>query len=220
MNKDHRITPEQFENDVRRIARQLWPEAEFSGATKHDGRERDGVFDTEDCRHIVEATTSREKAKAEKDIKKLVGLASKLKGRSGTKAVRGWFITLQEPTADQRQVAQRHRDIINTLSFAQFQQRLVDSHAYLAARSKYAFGSVRDPGTGAFDASIEYVPLDLVRSDSAGLVSSAELVELVMAGRVTVLLGDYGAGKSMTLREVYQGLRQKHLSSPWKKSVR
>ena len=211
MNRDREITPEDFENDVRRIARELWPQAEFSGATKHDGRERDGVFDTEDCRHVVEATTSREKAKAVKDIQKLVDLVNKFKRTSGTKVVRGWFITLHEPTADQRQVAQRHRDIINTLAFAQFQQRLVDSHAYLAARSKYAFGSVRDPDTGVFNASIEYVPLDLVRTDGGGLVSCAELVELVMGGRVTVLLGDYGAGKSMTLREIYQDLKKKHL---------
>ena len=56
---------EQFEDEVRRIARELWPDREFSGATKFDGREVDGVFETEDCIHIVEATTSRRKQKAE-----------------------------------------------------------------------------------------------------------------------------------------------------------
>ena len=59
---------EYFEDEVRRIARELWPSAEFSGSTIVDGRERDGVFETEDCIHVVEATTSRRKEKAKEDI--------------------------------------------------------------------------------------------------------------------------------------------------------
>ncbi len=31
-----------FENEVRRVARALWPEARYSGAVTLDGRERDG----------------------------------------------------------------------------------------------------------------------------------------------------------------------------------
>lgn len=211
MNYTQRNEHEQFENDVRRIARQLWPIAEFCGAGMEGGRETDGIFDTEDCRHVVEATTSRRKAKAEEDIKKLVGLIHKLKARSGTRVVRGWFITRDEPTADQRQVANRHRDIINTLSFSQFQARLVDSRTYLSLRDQYAFGSVRDPGTGQRDTTIEYVSLDLAKGDSRDVVSRSDIVDLVSKGNTVVLLGDYGAGKSMTLREIYRDLRKSHL---------
>lgn len=38
----------EFEDEVRRIARLLWPGAEFDGAAIEDGRERDGIFETEE----------------------------------------------------------------------------------------------------------------------------------------------------------------------------
>jgi len=37
-----------FENEVRRIARELWPQAEYDGSLIVDGRERDGIFETEE----------------------------------------------------------------------------------------------------------------------------------------------------------------------------
>ena len=113
MDDATRFENEQFENDVRRIARELWPAAEYDGAAIVDRRETDGVFDTEECRHLVEATTSRKRSKAEDDIRKLSGLVAKLRAKSGTRAIRGWFITRDEPTAEQRSVAERHRGIIN-----------------------------------------------------------------------------------------------------------
>ena len=204
---------EQFEDEVRRIARELWPDREFSGATKFDGREVDGVFETEDCIHIVEATTSRRKQKAEEDIRKLTKHLNKIKGMSGTRVVRGWFVTRDEPTADQRKITDKHHQSINTLSFSQFQTRLINSREYLTARDKYSFGSVRDPETREPSPTIEYVPLDLVRADSEDVVSRRDLLSLVSGGRTVVLLGDYGAGKSMTLREIYRDLRKSHLKS-------
>lgn len=211
MDDPTRRENEQFEDEVRRIARGLWPSAEFHGSTIIEGRERDGVFETEDCIHVVEATTSRRKEKAKEDIAKITSLLSKLKRRSGTKAVRGWFVTRDEPTADQRKISDKHRDTVNTLSFSQFHARLIDSRAYLNARDNYVFGSVRDPATGDPAPKIAYVPLDFVRADSEDLVSRNDMVALLTEGRTLVLLGDYGAGKSMTLREAYRDLKGSHL---------
>ncbi len=211
MDDETRRANEHFEDEVRRIARELWPSAEFSGSTIVDGRERDGVFVTEDCIHIVEATTSRRMEKAREDIAKLISLLRKLKRKSGTRAVRGWWVTRDEPTADQRKISDKHRDSVNALSFSQFQARLIDSRAYLSARDNYVFGSVRDPATGSPNPTIDYVPLDLVRSDSTDLVSRSDIVDLLADGRTLVVLGDYGAGKSMTLREIYRDLKKSHL---------
>ena len=211
MDDQVRAANEDFENAVRSVARQLWPQAEFSGSAIVDGRETDGIFDTEDCRHFVEATTSRRKSKAEEDITKLLGLIRRYRSKSGTRALRGWFITRDEPTAEQRQVADRHRDAINTLSFAQFRARLVNSNSYLTLRDACAFGSVRDPGTGQPRSDLKYVPLDLVNPGSNALVSSSDVLHLLSKRRTIVLLGDYGAGKSMTLREIYSGLKTLHL---------
>jgi hypothetical protein len=213
MDDASRRENEHFENEVRRIARELWPSAEFSGSTVVDGRERDGIFETEDCIHIVEATTSRRKEKAKEDIAKLKTLLEKRRRSSGTRAVRGWWIARDEPTADQRQIANKHRDSINALSFSQFQARLIDSRAYLSARDNYVFGSVRDPGTGKPEPAIDYVPLDLLKAGSNELVSPAGMVKLLNEGCRLVLLGDYGAGKSMTLRKIYGDLKSSHLKS-------
>lgn len=213
MNDAIRRENAQFENEVRRIARALWPSAEFDGATVMEGQERDGVFATEDCIHVVEATTSRNKEKARQDLIKITKLSKKLQNRSGNLAVRGWFVTRDEPTADQHDVAKKYKNNINTLSFSQFQARLIDSKAYLSARDDYVFGSVRDPATGQPKPDIDYVPLDLVRIDSREIISRDSFISLVSEGCTAILLGDYGAGKSMTLRELYYDLRKKHFKN-------
>jgi hypothetical protein len=159
MDNSAREENEEFEDEVRRIARQLWPESQFSGATKMEGRERDGIFETEECFHLLEATTSRGMLKAEEDIKKLMGLATTVRKRAGTKAVRCWFVTRDEPTADQRKLSDKHRDVVNALSFAQFQARLINVRAYLTARDNFSFGSVRDPVTGKGPPAVDFIEI-------------------------------------------------------------
>ena len=217
MGDPTRVENQQFENEVRRIARALWPSAEFSGAAIMEGREIDGIFETEDVIHIVEATTSRRKEKAQQDITKLNKMISENRKKSGTRAVRGWFITRDEPTAEQRKFTEKYRANINTLSFSQFQARLVDSNTYLDARSSYHFGSVRDPATGALNPEIEYIPIDLIEVKSKEIFSYEKLVSSMSSGNILILLGDYGAGKSMTLREVYHSLRKQHLKGEARK---
>jgi hypothetical protein len=198
------------EDEIRRIARQLWPEAQYDGARVIDGLERDGVFETEDCIHLLEATVSRSKSKAQDDAKKLASLAKKLQPKNAQKAIKCWFVTKDEPTADQREVIGGYHGAVTALSFAQFQSKLVDATSYLSLRENYPFGSVRDPATGNAKAEIEYVPLDLVQSENQKLWSISEIKDGLLCGKRFVALGDYGAGKSMTLREVYRELRQVH----------
>ena len=211
MDSATRRENEYFENEVRRIARALWPGAEFQGAIMLDGREVDGVFLTEDCIHVVEATTSRRKEKAQQDVSKLDKTLNKLQRRDKTRASRGWFVTRDEPTAEQRKVAEKNHNIFS-LSFSQFQAKLINSRAYLEARGNYPFGSVRDPATGKHPGQeLAYIPLDMVRVDNKEIVSRNDLLSLMNQECTVVLLGDYGAGKSMTLREIYYALREKHL---------
>ena len=209
MAQTSREENENFENEVRRIARQLWPAAQFGGARIVGGRERDGIFETEESIHLVEATTSSRKAKAEEDCKKLSELFRSYRSKVHDRAIRRWFITRAEPTAEQRAVATRFEVI--AMSFSQFQSKLIDSKSYLSARDQYHFGSVRDPATGTPSPAIDFIPLDLspvsaiIPTDLTGL-----LEKLHLGGRL-VLLGDFGAGKSMTLRYLYRQLRLAHL---------
>jgi hypothetical protein len=208
MEQEHK----DFENEVRRVARALWPAARYSGAVNVDGRERDGVFETEECIHLVEATTSRKLDKAKQDVNKLVSLKLKLQRPSSNKALRAWFITRDEPTADQRQVADRHKSFLTILGFSQFQSRLIDAPMYLTARENYAFGSVRDPVTGSQTAPINYVPLGLAEAGKPTIRTPDDVVGFLETSRRVVLLGDYGAGKSMTLLYLYRKLAARYRS--------
>ena len=58
---------------------------------------------------------------------------------------------------------------------------------------------------------MKYVPLDLVRTDTLANIPRGDVLSLLEEGRTVVLLGDYGAGKSMTLREFYRTLKRRHL---------
>ncbi|MFZ1642790.1 MAG: NACHT domain-containing protein [Candidatus Contendobacter sp.] len=213
MTSNDRQEQDTFENEVRRIARQLWPDAQYAGARLVDGRERDGYFETEECIHLIEATVSRAKDKAQYDIKKLVTLAKKLQPQNQHKAIKGWFVTKSEPTAEQREVARQHHTLINALSFSQFQSKLIDAASYLSLRDNYPFGSVRDPATGDPRAEIEYVPLELLDQNTSKLWSAGQIRESLTEGGRFVILGDFGAGKSMTLRELYKDLKRSYLTN-------
>ena len=180
------------------------------------GRERDGVFETEECVHFVEATTSRRMEKAQYDVDKLAGAVAEHNRKTTGKPAQGWFITGNEPTAEQRGTLHKKHNLIRALSFQQFQARLIDAGQYLAARGHYAFGSIADPVTGApvtgaKETEIHYVPLDLVHRETGDRWNTKKICDDLVEGRSFTLLGDYGAGKSVTLRQIYRQLRLNYL---------
>jgi hypothetical protein len=95
---------QEFENEVRRMARLLWPAAEYGGAALSEGRERDGIFESDEFVHVIECTVSRTRAKAVEDFNRLDKLTRQIQAKQPHKFVKGWFVTLNEPTADQREV--------------------------------------------------------------------------------------------------------------------
>jgi hypothetical protein len=202
---------QEFEDEVRRIARLLWPSAEFDGAAIEDGRERDGIFETSEFVHVIECTVSRARDKARDDATKIAKLLRKLAIRHPTKFTKGWFVTLEEPTADQRTAVKdtvakeklQGAQIV-AVSFDQFRSQLVDARSYLSQRRVYPFGSVRDPSTGRAVTELEYVPLQILNV-TGRTYDTDQLTSSLIDGASYLLLGDYGAGKSATLREVYLG---------------
>ncbi len=204
-----------FEDEVRRVARELWSYAYYSGASIIDDKERDGIFETEECFHCLEASTSRAKVNAQKNGEKLYGLISKFDGSD--KMVQGWYITRDEPTADQRDaikdINKKKHVKITILSFAQFESKLIDASEYLRLRDNHPFGSIHNPNTGVYDFKGELRYIDYSASDSAGnILSVKDISDLVSSGNKIELVGDFGAGKSMTLREVYKLLKKKYYS--------
>lgn len=197
----------EFEEEVRRIARELWPSAAYDGAAMLEKRERDGIFDTEYVIHLLECTMLRTKEKAKQDIEKIRDGMKAIK--SDGKGKQGWFITLDAPTADQRALVHKGEQI-NVLSFAQFQAKLIDALTYLRARDEYPFGSARNPEDGQVHAPERYVPLSIAVDGVAPEISPVSAIaEKLEEGSRVLLLGDYGVGKSMTVREIYRHLATK-----------
>ena len=188
-----------FEDEVRRIARARWPQAEYGGAANIGGRERDGIFETDDVVHYVEATTSRREEKAKDDTKKIFSLMLAQQKAGSMKGGVGWFVTQTEPTADQREAVRLHgKGQVKAVSFAQFQQAIVDVPQYFSRRTNHLFGSVSDPVTGDILPNADYVPLDLYYLGTGDLIDIGAMASAIAVGESFVLLGDYGAGKSMT----------------------
>lgn len=199
----------EFEDRVRRIARARWPQAEFSGAELINGRERDGVFETEDCIHFIEATISRLLEKVKSDSKKLFELIKHQQKANSMKGSRGWVITKHEPTAEQKNAVDSigNRQI-TICSLDNFQRALVDVHSYLTSRENHFFGSVVDPENESLKPIVDYIPLDIIDPIDNEILSISEISSNLLTGKTYILQGDYGAGKSMTLRQIFFNLKK------------
>jgi hypothetical protein len=192
----------EFEDEVRRIARLLWPSASFGGARILEQRERDGIFESDEFINCIECTTSRGLAKAESDAEKLSKLVRQLRPKYPLKFIKGWFITLSEPTPDQREAVHKYRGQLVTCSYDQFRQKLFDSRSFLQARKDYPFGSIRHPATGSTDFVPNYIETEILNYNGSDL-GIEELAKSLLNGNRFALTGDYGSGKSVTARELF-----------------
>lgn len=206
-----------FEQEVLRVARALFAKDKpFQGSVMLDGAERDGIFSGGDIIAVVEATVSRRVDKAQKDGEKLKQACEKYAKQQPLKAIKGYFVTREEPTADQRQCIDRLKAGLVACSFAQFRSLLINSREYLNVRELYPFGSARNLQTGESTDLDDYIPIGLIEAAQTGaprLHTIEQLVDRASEGRATVLLGDFGAGKSMTTKEIHRRLAAKHLKS-------
>jgi len=179
-------------------------------------KERDGVFITEECIHLIEATAEKKKDKAVKDATKLAELYKIYQSIAQDKPIQCWLVFRHEPTAEQRDAAksiQKPKNLrINCLSYQQFQSKIVNAQQYLSARDGYRFGSIHDPRDGTANPNLQYVDLDMLDS-SSNYWNIEKIANNIQSGGCFELVGDYGAGKSMTLREVYRKLRTQYLKS-------
>ncbi len=196
----------QFEQKVIAVARYLWPNSQINGSYTFNGRERDGVFITEDVIHLLEVTTSKTKDKAYYDVLKLTELKKEFVNKYPEKHVKCWFITKCEPTADQRAAIEPTG--VAVVSFEQFQNRLFNATDYLNKRDLHSFGSVRDPKTDKIKFEDKYVPTNLVEASSNLNISISTLSsKLTLGSNIYVILGHFGVGKSLTCKEIFNQLK-------------
>ena len=193
-----------FEAEVRHVAGLLYPSTE--GSRLVEGIEHDGIFITEDLIVIVEATTSTTKQKAHDDVRDIDKSAQKLLLRYSDKVVKGFVVTRQDPTAHQLEEAGIARNCkVQILSFDRFRHKLVDARTYLELRKGYRFGSASNDDA--------YIPLTLLERTASGAMRNSDgLTHGLGESKRYVLLGDFGAGKSMTLRDVWKKLARDYQS--------
>lgn len=200
--------PDEFEARVAHVARALWPSSGVGGAVMFDGRERDGLYVTEECVHAIEATARRDLAKARGDSDKLSDFRKILRAKFPDKAVKLWFVTKDAPTADQR--TECLKKDVNPVSFVEFQSRLIDVRSLLGCRRNYRFGSNDEVGPSGLGEK-KFVDFGISKADRTGSYSTQVLAEEVASGKRFVLMGDFGAGKSTTLIQVYRILEGRFL---------
>jgi len=201
----------EFEERGLALARALHDPMGAQGAIMFRGKERDGLFASHDSVHAYEFTTWGTRDKAVKDGGKLAELLKAIGGQADHryKSRTGWFVTRDEPSAEQRtavqQIASRTGEQVIAISIKTLLQRLCDSESYIQRRDNGLFGSA---GVGA-GSSPANVPVDFVRP-STERISMDELTDALLDGKHTLLTGNFGAGKSHSLRELYKKLRRLH----------
>jgi len=204
------LTGHEFEREVLNVARVLWPRDPSAGAEFIDGKERDGVFYDEDVIHLIEATIERSEEKAKQDCKKLSKLAGEIRKRHEDKVIKCWFVTKHEPTDRQRSVAKSQNYPVHAVSFTQLQGKLVNAVEYIGCRKRHKFGSIHSPSESTGDVS--FIPVNVKERTSDVTWRISEIARKVDEGETIALTADYGAGKSMILRELFRNLSEKYLS--------
>lgn len=206
-----------FELRVLALARALHDPMGLQGAVMVNGRERDGLFVNHEEVHAYEFTTLRQKDKAIKDGEKIAELLTAVGAISDNafKSRTGWFVTRDEPTADQRSaimsIAKARGERIHAISIAVLHQRICNSEMYLQARGNAPFGSTSYKSR--LDGTAQNVPVKLVRLGSGESVDLSDMADRLQQGDRALLVGNYGVGKSHSLRELYGQLRKSHFKS-------
>lgn len=210
-----------FEDEVRRTAEAVWNLDPGSCQAKWYNSpplyELDGIARLPEITHLLMITTSGRLDKVRDDVKKLgVAENKERKSRRGV-PVQKWLITQTQLEAEQTGVAEKHN--VSALTHAQFQRRFFDGSDYFSKRKRVAFGSARNLRNGSITVpDDEYVslPMDARRvpilgdPQDVGHLDIKEIVDLLKQGSTVVLLGPFGAGKSLTTREVFLALARDH----------
>lgn len=202
-----------FEKKVLEVAKLKFPYAQTLNNISIDGVERDGLFIGKDMVNYIECTISKKGDKAKKDINKLDSLKIKLE-RKYNLPVGLWFITKDKPQPDQVKQAHSSKNQIRILSLNDFISTIFDANNYLRLRDEYNFGSVSFKVDGIESIKKEYIPIklaDIAVSDR--LWDSEDIANDLKNGKKFLILGQYGVGKSMTLRDVYYRLRADFISN-------
>jgi hypothetical protein len=210
----HETGPE-FEVRARNVAHAIHDPLGVQGAVMFQGKEYDGIFQTEEAIYAYEFTVDRKKEKAEKDAKKLstILLSLQRKPENRYRTCTGWFVTKDDPTAEQRSAVERESRktgiSLYAISIVSLHRRLCDAEGYLRSRDNAPFGST----AYAVPVALNEVQVDPEFRLGRSSLSVKEVSQKLLDGERTLLVGEFGVGKSYAMRELYRELRKQYLKS-------
>ena len=205
------MTPTEFEVHIRKLGRLKW--AGTTGASEViGGSQIDAVFRMIECTHLVEITVERTMEKVRADMNKLVAARRSEEDSTDSYTVACWMVMLAQPTPDQKTLARSSR--VQLLSLDEFRDPLLGHTEYVHLRSRYPFGSISDPAGKSSPDKIVRIPTPIASRPGCKDITLEQLIQKLLAGNVIILLGDFGAGKSISSREAYFEIDRQMESSP------
>lgn len=151
----------------------------------------------------VEATCQNNADKLRKDINdRLVHL--KRYYQNSVEVIRCYFVMAQEPSPAMAEYGKSAG--VRVMSITQFQNELLNYKAYVSRRLSKPFGSAIDPLTGKNDA-IKYISVGYTGHNNQEY-SIDDIIALLKKNKKVILLGEYGAGKSRCIHEVFKKMVQ------------
>ncbi len=192
-----------LEHYVRHLGHILWGKTLVP--ERIDGVNFDGVARLSDEEIVlVEITEEHNLDKIRSDTAKIA--AVKLRFASQSIVARAYIVLKDDPTPGMIDIAKEHR--INVMSIKTFASQAFDFDAYESIRKNAPFGSAIDPVTGEPDTNA-YIPVTYLAEDRVRSVTVEQIAEGLIRRNRTVLLGEYGTGKSRCVKEAFQILSKR-----------
>jgi hypothetical protein len=192
-----------LEQYVRHVGQILWHKPLLP--ERIDGVNFDGVARlTDDEIILVEITEEFSLDKIRSDTAKIA--AVKLRFAAQSIVARAFIVMKDEPTPGMVDIGKDHK--IQVLSSKTFASLAFDFDTYESLRSKSPFGSAIDPVTGDPDKN-SYIPVTYIAEDGVQSITIEQIADGLVRRNRTVLLGEYGTGKSRCVREIFQILTKR-----------
>ena len=189
-----------LETYVRNLAELRWKK--ICSPKNISGVNFDGVVEVSSEEVVlIEITKEKNLNKIRNDINKIN--MSRMQYLSNGILCRGFVILEQEPTVDMKNSGKDNK--ITVCSIKEFEKEFYNFEQYHNLREKYPFGSAVNSQTGENDIR-GYIEVNYRDLDEDKSYTISKIVNLLLSGHHVILTGDYGAGKSRCVREIYHYL--------------
>lgn len=194
------------EEEVRKIASYIWNRNATTQTIA--GVKCDCVLEVEqDHVVVIEVTEEKSLDKLRKDVLKLRGVKSSFLTQE--KYAECYFVMKSTPTDPLRNFGKAQN--VKVMSLNEFRSLYFDYSSYVHVRSKRQFGSLVDAVTGEPEENT-YINVTYTNTKSGKNYNVEEIIDLLKKGKKIILKGDFGAGKSRCIKQVFEIINKQKVS--------